>query len=423
MRALTPAFVAATALILTLPAGALAGRARTDELEGGTVAEYLGARGERNDVTATADLHHVTFHDAGAPVKAGGRCARIDEHTVRCPSDLFSGVFAGDRDDVVRAISRGGPYASVEIDGGDGDDRLYAGSAGSLVWGGSGDDLLRGSSAADRLIGEAGSDHLVGASGDDELVGDSLHLGAADGDRIEGGRGRDLVTYAGRRNPISVDLRRRRFQGEANENDTLTGVEDVVGGHASDRLIGNGHDNVLRGGGGDDLFRAGGGDDSLSLNRPRRGHSHRSAGSRVHCGRGTDVLRNVSSHTLAPPSCERVNTQSFTVASDVRRIGASELAVDVIQRAHFRRKPARCAVVELAGPYAADATERPRQMGIGTVRAPRGEPAAARIGLNEYGRELLASAKPVRILVSVGGEDRCGGRPRHRPPRGFTVPL
>jgi hypothetical protein len=57
------------------------------------------------------------------------------------------------------------------LDGGNGNDDLNAGGAGSVLLGGPGDDKLVGSSANDILIGGDGNDRLVGNKGDDLLIG------------------------------------------------------------------------------------------------------------------------------------------------------------------------------------------------------------------------------------------------------------
>ena len=42
------------------------------------------------------------------------------------------------------------------------------------------------------------------------------------------------------------------MQGEAGEGDTIVNVEDVIGGHANDTLLGNDGDNTLVGAEGND---------------------------------------------------------------------------------------------------------------------------------------------------------------------------
>jgi Ca2+-binding RTX toxin-like protein len=55
--------------------------------------------------------------------------------------------------------------------GGDGNDSLWAGSAGSVLVGGKGNDTLQGGSGRDVLIGGLGSDNLNGQGGEDTLIG------------------------------------------------------------------------------------------------------------------------------------------------------------------------------------------------------------------------------------------------------------
>lgn len=78
--------------------------------------------------------------------------------------------------------------------GGDGDDILDAGTAGPLALGGdgnylnggAGNDILRGREGSDWLEGSDGVDTITGGAGDDILTG-----GAADGDSLKGGLGND----------------------------------------------------------------------------------------------------------------------------------------------------------------------------------------------------------------------------------------
>ncbi|MCX7417988.1 MAG: hypothetical protein NT013_00415 [Planctomycetia bacterium] len=77
----------------------------------------------------------------------------------------------------------------VDVKGADGNDTLYAGSAGGTLDGGDGDDKLIGNIAAETLLGGEGADTLDAGAGDDRLVG-------GDGnDALTGGDGHDTFVF------------------------------------------------------------------------------------------------------------------------------------------------------------------------------------------------------------------------------------
>lgn len=99
-----------------------------------------------------------------------------------------------------------------DVDGGDGNDKLYGGSGADTLYGGEGDDYLDGGAGNDRLYGGSGADTLAGGAGDDFLLGgagNDLLFGNAGNDHLYGGEGiNELVGDAG----IDVFLTR---QGDA----------------------------------------------------------------------------------------------------------------------------------------------------------------------------------------------------------------
>lgn len=164
--------------------------------------------------------------------------------------------------DTLRATGSGGPYARLL--GGQGDDTLSATRAADLD-GGSGADLVTGSDGDDRLAGGSEPDTLAGADRDD-----LLDAADRDPDVVDGGAGRDTVSYARFESaqPAVVDL----SAGTGPFGDGLSSVESATGGGGHDilggsdganELTGNDGDDVLGGGAGDDVLRGGVGDDEL----------------------------------------------------------------------------------------------------------------------------------------------------------------
>lgn len=125
------------------------------------------------------------------------------------------------------------------------------------VTGAVGNDTIKGSDADNVLKGLAGADNLSGRDGNDTLIG------GGGNDVLDGGSGIDTADFSGGTSAI-VDLRLEFPQDTGMGNDILLGIENLIGGSASDRLTGSAAANVLAGGGGADLLSGEAGDDSLN---------------------------------------------------------------------------------------------------------------------------------------------------------------
>jgi hypothetical protein len=114
--------------------------------------------------------------------------------------------------------------------------------------------------------------------------------------------------------------------GAAGERDEFTGVEDITGGRAADRLSGDGTGNSIVGGPGDarDRVFGRGGDDTLTGHRVSGASGDDSLDGRVlSCGDGHDLVRRGPGFTLRGPfprPCETVLAIFLTLPPDpVRR--------------------------------------------------------------------------------------------------------
>jgi Ca2+-binding RTX toxin-like protein len=125
------------------------------------------------------------------------------------------------------------------------------------VTGAAGDDTIKGSDVDNVLKGLAGADNLSGRDGNDTLIG------GGGNDVLDGGSGIDTADFSGGTSAI-VDLKLEFPQDTGMGNDILLGIENLIGGSASDRLTGSAAANVLAGGGGADLLSGEAGDDSLN---------------------------------------------------------------------------------------------------------------------------------------------------------------
>ncbi|MEM1429173.1 MAG: DUF4214 domain-containing protein [Pseudomonadota bacterium] len=115
------------------------------------------------------------------------------------------------------------------------------------------DDTILGGEAGDWLRGDGGDDVLRGGAGDDTLDGgqgnDTLDGGAGNGDRVQ---------FQSARWAVDVDLEAGRAYDGLGGVDTLIGIEQVVGSHYDDVLVGaSGMDATLEGAGGADRLVAG----------------------------------------------------------------------------------------------------------------------------------------------------------------------
>ncbi|MEM8721569.1 MAG: lasso RiPP family leader peptide-containing protein [Cyanobacteria bacterium P01_G01_bin.39] len=101
---------------------------------------------------------------------------------------------------------------------------LTLANSGSLVVGSDGDETLEGGSGNDTIFAEGGDDTITGGSGDDELL-----AGSGD-DIVSAGSGNDAIFAEGGDDTITG----------GSGNDTITGVIDsntLTGGSGSDHFV------------------------------------------------------------------------------------------------------------------------------------------------------------------------------------------
>ncbi|MDB5439495.1 MAG: Proprotein convertase, partial [Caulobacteraceae bacterium] len=124
--------------------------------------------------------------------------------------------------------------------------------------GGDGDDIIYGGTASNSIFGGTGTNHLYGGSGQDIFyTGFGIDL-------IYGGSGaNDLVDLRSADVAITANLATGVFDGGPGVSGTLSGIENIAGGHQNNVLIGDDHANGFDGGLGDDVVYGGGGDDVI----------------------------------------------------------------------------------------------------------------------------------------------------------------
>jgi len=295
----------ATANILSGGDGAdlLIGGSGDDSLLGGTGDDLLQG-GQGADTLSGGDgTDRVSYADDAAGVQVdlstsraidgwGGSDTLADLEEVL--GSAYNDILTGSGDDNLLI----GGAGNDTISGGEGDDTLIGGAGNDILDGGldsdtvsyafdtagvsvtlggaatdgygnsdtlTGIENLTGSSFADILTGDDADNVLIGGAGNDQLSGgsgnDTLE-GGAGADILSGGLGSDTVSYAADAAGVVVTLGGSAVDGFGAQ-DTLSGVENLIGSEYADTLTGDSGANILIGGAGDDRLMGGAGDDIL----------------------------------------------------------------------------------------------------------------------------------------------------------------
>ncbi|MEL6999802.1 MAG: LamG-like jellyroll fold domain-containing protein, partial [Pseudomonadota bacterium] len=149
--------------------------------------------------------------------------------------------------------------------GSDFNDSLTGRTLADSLFGGGGDDTLSGGNGADSLSGDDGDDHLIGGFSQDTLSGgdgDDMLDGGAGDDSVDGGAGIDTGLYDSFGGAVNINLNLTTAQDtNAAGMETISNIENLIGGIGNDRFTGSTADNELDGGAGsDNLFGLGGAD-------------------------------------------------------------------------------------------------------------------------------------------------------------------
>ena len=243
----------------------LTGGLGDDQIDGGTGIDTVIFAGDFADYTITEDnvngLLIVAGPDGTDTLRNVNRLQFDDQTiTVVVPGITLTGGGGNN------AINGG--EGTDTLDGQGGDDTLNGFEEADSLLGGSGDDTLDGGSGNDALNGGGGADEIHAGSGDDTVdagAGNDLVVGGdgAGNDSYTGGTGTDTVRYSSASQTIVVDLGNASATGADIDQDTLNGIENVIGGSGNDTITGNGLANLLDGGGGNDTLAGGAGKDVL----------------------------------------------------------------------------------------------------------------------------------------------------------------
>ena len=135
-----------------------------------------------------------------------------------------------------------------------------------------GDDVIHGGGGGDKITPMFGDDTVNGGGGPDNLSGgpgipaDCGNLGCTkfDTDTVNGGSGADRIDYSSRADSLTIAIDGSSKSGGFMENDSLSSIEDAVGGGGNDLIYGNDSPNSLNGREGDDAISGRKGNDYLS---------------------------------------------------------------------------------------------------------------------------------------------------------------
>lgn len=281
---------AAVTVSLAIAAAQNTGSAGTD-----TVTGMEGLRGSVFNDTLTGDAGANTLEGLdGADTLRGG--AGADILTGGAGNDIY--LFgAGDGHDAILGFTLGGSEDSIQVTGYSSYVLAHEGAHLRLIFdannsillanveamnftaadinialayhlftGTDADDWLPGTDAADLINGQAGADYIRSLAGNDTLNGgdgDDKLDGGLGNDVFNGGAGVDVVDYSNDAAAITVNLSVLTGQNTGVGTDTLSGIENLIGGSFNDNFTGDAGANWLYGGGGNDTLRGGAGNDRL----------------------------------------------------------------------------------------------------------------------------------------------------------------
>jgi Ca2+-binding RTX toxin-like protein len=231
----------------------LIGNGGPDLLDGGPGTDTVSYAYLSASNPVTVDLRNGTGGPTGGPPDQQDQLVSIE------------GVIGTDGPDVVTGSDRGGTFdlgaGNDQLTAGAGDDTIDAGPGDDTVDGGGGNDTINGGDGNDTLIGGDGNDTINGGAGDDAIEG------GQGSDTMIGGGGNDTVSYADRNASQGVIVTlgsTAANNGQPGEHDSISGIENIVGGDGPDTLTGDDQDNTIQGGGGNDTINGEGGNDTLN---------------------------------------------------------------------------------------------------------------------------------------------------------------
>ena len=201
--------------------------------------------------------------------------------------EIIGAIDMGAGDDVVVAGA-----SAEDIDGGSGTDTVDYTMSNAGVW----VDLTAGTGAGGYASGDtlANIENLVGSAHNDYFVS------AGGANAIDGGQGRDTMSYKWSASGVNVDLGAATANGGDATGDVLSGFESLRGSEHADTLTGDESSNAIRGGAGNDIIEGGAAGDALygGAGIDTVSYSNSSAGVEVDLALGANVGGDAQGDTL-----------------------------------------------------------------------------------------------------------------------------
>ncbi len=199
-------------------------------------------------LAATSNLENLTFNGTGNFAGTGNELANVI--TGGAGNDTLTGLVGND--------TLNGDIGNDSLFGGVGNDQLNGGDGNDSLSGDDGNDTLNGNGGNDTLTGGAGVDTLNGNAGNDRFI---AQIGDGN-DTINGGG--DTDTYDLSLTNAAATITTTSAISADIGNDTLNGIENIIGSQGADSITVNGGVNVIDGQGGADTINAGGGNDIVT---------------------------------------------------------------------------------------------------------------------------------------------------------------
>ena len=245
-----------------------------DVIDGGAGNDHLDGGSDNDTVDYSSALQAMDINIVlGEAIDRGDFNDQSDDGFVETDIILgFENVIGTDFDDLIWASQ-----VANSLDGGGGVDTAIYIIAG-LASGNGGFDISWQSDGSITAINKADASDIdelqnieviIDSLGNDTITGNNSDNAIAlfgGVDAVDGGLGTDTLIYLGD-TEVAVDLVAgtgdKGMDGLTTPDDSISGIDNVIGSAGNDRLLGNASDNVLAGHRGDDTLLGGAGNDTI----------------------------------------------------------------------------------------------------------------------------------------------------------------
>jgi Ca2+-binding RTX toxin-like protein len=213
----------------------------TDSINGGLGTDRINYNASDRGLTISLDTGSVTAKFlTGFQQTQFGTLPVYETKTVATLTSIEEVVGSSFGDSIT------GNGGANTLDGGDGNDSLFGLAGDDVLIGGAGDDTLDGGNNNDTFFGGAGKDHLIGGSGSDTVsyadasIGMNIRLNAP--------------LFSTPDSPILAGSAQQITANGLVAEDTLAGMENVIGSAYDDVIKSNDALNTIDGGNGNDVL-------------------------------------------------------------------------------------------------------------------------------------------------------------------------